>query len=54
MAPSSDDNVKLDASEANEVSAESVVGDSKTPEECKLEVASPQGLHALGKEIEVL
>ena len=44
MAPPGDDTVKLDVSEATEVSAKAIAGDSKTLEEYELEVVQPTHL----------
>ena len=51
MAPSGDDTVKLDVSEATEVSAEADTCDSETPEEYELELAQSPQLHEFGKRL---
>ena len=51
MAPSGDDTVKLDVSEATEVSAEAIAGDSKTLVEYELELAQPTQQHESQKSL---
>ena len=51
MAPSGDDTVKLDVSEATEVSAEADTCDSETPEEYELELAPSPQLHEYGRRL---